>query len=47
VDENRSGDHICYISNLGKLRNDYPNWTVSRSPESIIEEVCRVGQRSS
>jgi CDP-paratose 2-epimerase len=26
VDENRIGDHICYISNLAKMRAHYPAW---------------------
>ena len=24
--ENRVGDHICYISDLGKIHRDFPNW---------------------
>ena len=24
--ENRSGDHLWYISNLEKFKKDYPNW---------------------
>src|SRR5687767_281012 len=26
VEGNRKGDHICYISNLSKMRSDYPGW---------------------
>jgi CDP-paratose 2-epimerase len=26
VDQHRMGDHICYISDLRKLRADYPTW---------------------
>jgi len=26
VDENRKGDHICYISDLRKFQSHYPNW---------------------
>ena len=39
VHENRTGDHICYISDLTNLRNDYPQWEVTRSLEMIIEEL--------
>src|SRR5262249_56848064 len=30
VDQARKGDHICYISDLSKLRNHYPRLVVSR-----------------
>ena len=29
VDENRKGDHICYISDLSKFKSDYPNWKIT------------------
>jgi CDP-paratose 2-epimerase len=38
-DQNRKGDHICYISDLRKLRAHYPNWTVTRSLDSTLEEI--------
>ena len=41
VAENRSGDHMCYISNLNKLRAHYPGWSVTRSLADIIEDLCR------
>jgi CDP-paratose 2-epimerase len=40
VDQNRSGDHICYISDLRRLREDYPRWTVSRSLDDILHEIA-------
>ena len=39
VDENRKGDHICYISNLSKLKKHYPNWSITRGIDSILEEM--------
>jgi CDP-paratose 2-epimerase len=39
VDEARKGDHICYISNLGKLKRHYPNWKVTRGLDAILEEI--------
>ena len=39
VDEARKGDHICYISNLGKFKTHYPNWRVSRGIDAILEEM--------
>lgn len=39
VDENRRGDHICYISNLAKFKSHYPNWEITRSLDNILEEI--------
>ncbi len=39
VDEARKGDHICYISNLGKFRNHYPNWKITLGLHAILEEI--------
>ncbi len=41
VDRPRVGDHICYITNLGRFRADYPEWKVSRSLESILQELAQ------
>jgi CDP-paratose 2-epimerase len=41
VDQNREGDHICYISNLSKMRRHYPGWDVSVPLLTIIEEIVR------
>jgi CDP-paratose 2-epimerase len=35
----RIGDHICYISNLMKMRTHYPDWNLTRSLDDIIEDV--------
>lgn len=39
---NRTGDHICYISDLGKLKSHFPNWTLEHDLQNIIESI--VGQ---
>ena len=39
----RKGDHICYISDLSKLRAHYPNWNVTYSLDFIVDEFCRAG----
>jgi CDP-paratose 2-epimerase len=39
VDENREGDHICYISDLSALRADYPSWDLTRTLGEIVDEV--------
>jgi CDP-paratose 2-epimerase len=45
VDEPRRGDHICYISDLRKLRTHYPHWTVTRSLDNIIDELVSAVRR--
>ena len=39
VDTNRVGDHICYISDLRRIKTDYPNWTITRSLTDIFQEL--------
>ena len=38
-DQNRKGDHICYISDLRKFRSHYPGWSVTRKLDAILEEI--------
>ncbi len=38
-EENRIGDHVCYISNLQKLKSHYPEWDIRISLPQIIEEI--------
>ena len=40
VDEHRKGDHICYISNITKLRTHFPNWGLTRSLDDIFGEIA-------
>lgn len=40
VDEPRSGDHVCYYSDLRKAQAHYPAWSVTVSLEHIIEEIA-------
>ncbi len=39
VDENRIGDHICYYSDLRKLRHHYPNWDITISLTETIQQI--------
>jgi CDP-paratose 2-epimerase len=39
VDQNRSGDHICYISDLRKMKAHYPGWDITKSLDDIFQEV--------
>ncbi|WP_195375471.1 MULTISPECIES: NAD-dependent epimerase/dehydratase family protein [Parabacteroides] len=38
-DENRIGDHICYYSDLRKMKAHYPNWTITKSLDQIFKEI--------
>ncbi len=42
VETPRVGDHICYISDLRRLKADYPRWDVTRSLDEIFEELAGV-----
>ena len=39
VDKNREGDHICYISDLAKIKSDYPEWDLTKSLKDIFSEI--------
>ena len=39
VDKNREGDHICYISDLAKIKTHYPAWDITQSLDTIFEEI--------
>jgi CDP-paratose 2-epimerase len=38
-DENRVGDHIWYISDLSKFKNDYPNWDITIDLDETIRQM--------
>lgn len=38
-DRARSGDHICYVSNLDHMRRSLPGWDITRSLDDIFEEI--------
>jgi CDP-paratose 2-epimerase len=46
VEENRIGDHICYYSDLSRIRSHFPNWSVSVSlPEIFAQLIESLAQR--
>ena len=45
VEEPRVGDHICYISDLRKLKKHYPGWNITKSLETIIDEIITAEQK--
>lgn len=43
--ENRVGDHICYYSDLSKLRSHFPNWSITLDLEDILTEMVSAEKR--
>ena len=41
-DTNRIGDHICYYSDLRKLKEHYPDWDLTYSLDRIVDEMIEV-----
>lgn len=40
VNEPRKGDHICYITDLSKVRRDYPEWQITKTVPQMVEEIA-------
>lgn len=39
VEENRIGDHICYYSDLRKMKAHYPEWDITKNLQITFEEI--------
>jgi CDP-paratose 2-epimerase len=37
--ENRRGDHICYISDLSKMKAHYPKWSITKNLKTMFKEI--------
>jgi len=44
-DKNREGDHICYYSNLSKMKAHYPGWSITKSLEDTVGEIVNNWQK--
>jgi CDP-paratose 2-epimerase len=44
VDQNRAGDHICYYSDLRKMRYHYPQWDITQSLDETIRQIVEAGR---
>jgi CDP-paratose 2-epimerase len=40
IEQNRVGDHICYISDLRRFQADYPEWKIQVSLNEIFEQFA-------
>jgi CDP-paratose 2-epimerase len=39
TNEARKGDHICYYSDLRRMREHFPAWAISKSLDTIVAEI--------
>lgn len=39
VDKNREGDHICYISDLTKIKQHFPTWDITVNLQKTFEAI--------
>ena len=46
VDTNRAGDHICYYSDLRKMKSHYPQWDISISLEECIRQMVEMAKKN-
>lgn len=44
-DKPRSGDHLCYFSDLGKMKGHYPAWGITISLPRILEGLVQAGPK--
>ena len=35
----RKGDHICYYSDLKRIKKDFPNWVITKSIDNIFSDI--------
>jgi CDP-paratose 2-epimerase len=45
VEENRIGDHICYYSDLRKMKAHYPGWDITKTLEQTVGEIVDSWQK--
>ena len=45
LDQPRAGDHICYYSDLRKMRAHYPGWDITQSLEETIRQIVAAWQQ--
>ncbi len=45
VEENRIGDHICYYSDLRKIRSHFPAWDIRISLKETIRQIVAAWQK--
>jgi CDP-paratose 2-epimerase len=44
VEQNRIGDHICYYSDLRKIRDHFPAWDITQSLSETVRQIVQAWQ---
>ncbi|QNL22932.1 NAD-dependent epimerase/dehydratase family protein [Hyphobacterium sp. CCMP332] len=44
-ENNRIGDHICYISDLSKMKEHYPNWNITKDLKTTFVEIAEAWEK--
>jgi CDP-paratose 2-epimerase len=44
-DTNRMGDHICYISDLRKMKSHFPEWSIRISLKDMLAKMIETEER--
>ena len=47
TDQNREGDHICYYSDLRKMKSHYPNWDITKTSKTPLPKLSQAGKSDS
>jgi len=45
IDKNREGDHICYYSDLRKMKTHYPAWDITISLDETIRQIVEAWKK--
>jgi CDP-paratose 2-epimerase len=45
IDQNRKGDHICYISDPSKMKSHYPKWDITKNLQATFVEIYESWQK--
>jgi CDP-paratose 2-epimerase len=45
VEDNRIGDHICYYSDLSKMKSHYPVWDITKTLAQTMSEIAESWQQ--
>ncbi len=45
VEQARSGDHICYYSDLRKMRSHYPGWDITQTLEDTVRQIVEAWRK--
>jgi CDP-paratose 2-epimerase len=40
LEQPRKGDHICYYTDLAKIRSDFPSWVIRKPLSTILQEIA-------